>query len=224
MRLDRPCWTSETTCTTLKIEEFQPTSDNGNTGGKMTTRIRWPMALILVVVISGTVAAEQLSVRSRLPKRNVITTNGLRTYYFGSTRISEGDFLRLAGCDDAPADEFHARNRSIVRRTFVLLGSGVAFLFTAESDGFVIAGSILASCSVLPILRRIARGNYYLTLYEARSIAEEYNAAWNEVRTGYPVAPCSVPTSPSEAVGQLNLGLPARPAGSFRLRVSDCGN
>jgi hypothetical protein len=105
-----------------------------------------------------------------------------RAYYFGHGRISEGDFLRIAGYDSEPADEFHAKNRSLVLRAFSLLGIGIAAVsigVLADDRGvqtaFTTAGLIIAPCSFVPAIRRRSRRDYYLPLYEATSIAQEYN-------------------------------------------------
>jgi hypothetical protein len=139
-------------------------------------RSRKLMCVFALLALSSTATAQMLHV-TNFTMKNEITRNGIRTYAFGDQRISEAQFMRIGGYGaDLLAEEFHTTNRRIVIRMFTFLGLGVGSMVISDGNAGLTAGAVLILSSIGGGVRRIARGNHYLTLLEAREIERNYNA------------------------------------------------
>lgn len=152
-------------------------------------------AVLVALVIAGPAvgANDLLYVRTSTSLitglvRGTVVTVEHRDYYHGLEPITEVEFVRIGEHDTTEVAAFHEKNRSLNIRGWSWFAGGVGLgvigflLGLAESaddlagvPALVVATGVLL-WSVVPLTRRISRGDFYLTLHQAELIAAEYNA------------------------------------------------
>lgn len=138
---------------------------------------------------SLSVQVREGAVGTYTPEINMMHISEYNTwkYYRGFGRITEPEFLLLAGYD------FEAQQAQQFRTTNIILDSigiglgavGLGVMFANvnnfESDTGLAIGTLIVSTSMIPLLAVIIRGDNWLPLSKAHQIAQQYNMTLREV-------------------------------------------
>jgi hypothetical protein len=106
------------------------------------------------------------------------------SYQIGKRRISEAEFLRLAGLDPLVSTRYREESRRHLRRGLLLGGSAlvgyVGHLFRGYEFAPPVLATAAASWATYEFVQSARRGSTFLYSYEALTIAEYINSGHPE--------------------------------------------